>query len=405
MRSSFRTAIILTVVALQLAFASVAFAAPVQWQGVDIVSHPEASAGVVTVIGTLPEATPLPAQAQLSVPAGAQIQWIGEILGGDPANDIQLTPTKTTVGGADVYSFTLTKARTAQVEIITPGPAFDGTSYTSSVNWIATQDIPEVRLALRLPAGAQIASPTPDASTIPGEAGFEYYVRTLNNVKAGDALALTAVYTVPAAPAAAPTGSNSGQTATVIIVVLLVLAGAALVFSLRRKVGGGSADDDEYEDDTDSDADTTADAAPSKRPAVASASKESPDAEESESAPPRSNVARRNMVTAVIVVIMIIIAVVLGMQAGKPQVIGDSITETYSAQEPCATISVALATAGDDDPAGTGKTLFDAIRPLAGLTTATYNFKTSSLDIGFCESETSEEAIRAAIAPTGLLAE
>ena len=405
MRHSFRTALVLTTAVLQLAFASVAFAAPAQWQGVDVVSHPEASGGVVTVIGTLPETVALPAQAQLSVPAGAQIQWIGEILGGDPANDVKLTPTKTTVGAADVYSFTLTKARTAQVEFITSGPAFDGTSYTSSVNWTATQDIPEVRLALRLPAGAQIASPTPDASTIPGEAGFEYYVRTLTGVKAGDALALTAVYTVPAAPAAAATGSDSGQTATVIIVVLLVLAGAALVFALRRKVGGSSADDDEYDDDTDSDLDTTTVAPASKRPAAASVSTESFDAEETESAPPRSNVARRNMVTSVIVVVMIIIAVVLGMQAGKPQVVGDSITETYSAQEPCATITVALATAGDDDPTATSKTLFEAIRPIAGLTTATYNFKTASLDVGFCESETSEEAIRAAIGSTGLLAE
>lgn len=406
MRPSFRTALVLTVLSLQLAFAAVAVAAPAQWQGVDIVSHPEASGGIVTVIGTLPETATLPAQAQLSVPAGSQIQWIGEILGGDPANDVELTATKTTVGAADVYSFTLTKARTAQVEIITPGPAFDGTAYTSSVNWVATQDIPEVRLALRLPAGAVIASPTPDASTMPGEAGFEYYVRTLNDVKTGDNLALTAVYTVPAAPAAAATGSNSGQLVTIIIVVLLVVAGVALVFALQRKVGGGSANDDEFEADDDDDVDYAPAAAASKRPAAAgSAPDDSLDAEEPADAASRTGVARRNMVTAVIVGLILIIAVVLGLQAGKPQVVGDSIIETYSAQEPCATISIALATAGDDDPAATGKQMFDAIRPLAGLTTATYNFKTGSLEVGFCESETSEEAIRAALAPTGVLAE
>lgn len=39
--------------------------------------------------------------------------WIGEILGGPPAEDPQLPYVKTTVGDMDIYKFTLTKSRTA----------------------------------------------------------------------------------------------------------------------------------------------------------------------------------------------------------------------------------------------------------------------------------------------------
>ncbi len=408
MRLSFRTALVLTACVLQLAFATVATAAPAQWQGVDVVSHSDTNGGVVTVIGTLPDSTPLPAQAQLSVPAGAQIQWVGEILGGDPANDLELTYTKTTAGDSDIYSFTMTKARIAQIEMLTAqAPAFDGTTYTSALAWTATQDIPEVKLALRIPSAATITSPTPGATTIPGETGYEYYTKTVNNVKAGDDLAITAVYTAPAvAPATTTTGSGSGSVATFIIVALLLVAGVALVFALRRKVGVASEDD----------ADSGAADEPADKPA-ASASKSAKTSAKArddsttqtlsaeETATAGTGASKRNMVTAIVVGALVLAAVVLAVQNAQPRVVGDTVTEMYATGEACDTISIPIASAGAADPSAIGTTLFDAMRPLAGLKTATYNAKTSSLDVGYCTSETTEEAIRAALAPTGLLAE
>ena len=38
--------------------------------------------------------------------------------------------------------------------------------------------------------------------------------------------------------------------------------------------------------------------------------------------------------------------------------------------------------------------LFSALEPIKGLNTATYNIKTSCIDVGFCESQTTEEAVR-----------
>jgi len=400
MRHSLRITLILALCAMQLAFAATAFAAPAAWESVDVVSHSEENGGVMTVFGTLPDATTLPAEAQLSVPAGAEIQWIGEILGGPPAEDPELKYTKTTANGADIYSFTLTKSRIAQIEMLTSdAQVFDGTAYASSLKWVAGTDLPQVRLAIRIPAGATITAPTPGATSMPGETGYDYYTKTVTDVKAGDALVLAAGYTLPpVAGASTTTGASSGNTVSIIIVVVLLLAGVGLVISVRRKMGA-----------REEAAPAPAPAAAKKAATVATQDDDSGSDDFADDAPEpatasRPGAAKRTMVTGIIVAIMVIVAIVLGMQAAKPQVVGDTITETYSPQEACATISIGLSTAGDDDPASTGKTMFDAIRPLPGLTSATYNHKTGTLEVGFCESETSEAAIREALAPTGVLA-
>lgn len=403
MRHSLRITLILALCAMQLAFAATAFAAPAAWESVDVVSHSEENGGVMTVFGTLPDATTLPAEAQLSVPAGAEIQWIGEILGGPPTEDPELKYTKTTANGADIYSFTLTKSRIAQIEMLTSdAQVFDGTAYASSLKWVAGSDLPQVRLAIRIPAGATITAPTPGASSMPGETGYDYYTKTVTDVKAGDALVLAAGYTLPpVAGASTTTGASSGNTASIIIIAVLLLAGVGLVISVRRKMGAR---------EEDAPAPAPARAATKKAAAVATQDDDAGSDDYADDAPepaaaPRPGANKRTMVTGIIVGIMVIVAIVLGMQAAKPQVVGDTITETYSPQEACATISIGLTTAGDDDPAATGQSMFDAIRPLPGLTSATYNHKTGTLEVGFCESETSEASIREALAPTGVLAE
>ena len=77
-----------------------AVAAPSAWQKMDIALHLEEAGGVMLVSGELPLQATLPTEAELSVPAGSQLQWIGQIMGGDPSADPALTYTKTTVGSA-----------------------------------------------------------------------------------------------------------------------------------------------------------------------------------------------------------------------------------------------------------------------------------------------------------------
>ena len=119
MRHSLRFIFAAAVFALAVSPVTTGFAAPATWERVDVTQHSEQGGGVLLVSGELPATASLPADAQLSVPAGSGLQWIGEILGGASADDPELKFTKTTVNGNDLYRFTLTKSRTAQIEVPT----------------------------------------------------------------------------------------------------------------------------------------------------------------------------------------------------------------------------------------------------------------------------------------------
>ncbi len=408
MRRSIRCLLTTAIFALAVSLATTVVAAPTGWEQMDVTRHYGQDGGVLLVSGELPAATTLPAEAELSVPAGSQLQWIGEILGGASSEDPELTYTKTTVGASDIYRFTLTKSRTAQIEVPAPGAQpFDGSTYTSSLTWVATQEVPSVRMNLRVPQAAKIASPSPDAALLPGDSTYSFYSKTFKNVKAGDTLDLAVAYSLPAAGtastgAAAPAGSNS---AVPIMLVLLVLAAfAALIFAVRRKMTGGEPSDEdlgarETDRRTRSRAESSA-AETTDADDVDGAS----DSESPVSGQPMSGRAKRNLVTALIVGALAVAAVVVGMQSTAPKMTGDTISQTFSAGEPCATAKISLAVPDQADPQKTAEALFAAIKPIAGLTTATYNRKTSSIDIGYCDSTSSEAALRQALAPTGMVA-
>jgi hypothetical protein len=55
-------------------------------------------------------------------------------------------------------------------------------------------------------------------------------------------------------------------------------------------------------------------------------------------------------------------------------------------------------------PLCVAEALFEALKAAPGMNSATYNIKTSTLEAGFCESNGSEDGIRAALASIGLVA-
>jgi hypothetical protein len=402
-RRTIRFSLIATAFTLAACLATAAFAVPATWEAMDVTLHSEQDGGVLLVSGDLPAAAKLPAEAELSVPAGSELQWIGQILGGASADDPALQYTKTTVGGSDVYRFTLTKSRTAQIEVpVAKSQAFDGTTYSSSLAWAATQAVPEVRISLRIPAAAQIASPTAGAALLPGDSGYRFYSKTVQNVKAGDTLDLTVAYALPAAGAAsaggatAPSGTNSAV--PIVLVLLVAAAFAGLVIGIRRKMSGSTADDEElgeWDDDEGVEADvvTSSDAVSDEEVGKSSLKK------------PMTAKTKRTIVTAAIVAVLLVAGVAVGAQSIRPKMVGDTITKTFSSAEPCANADIALAVSDGADPQKTAEQLFAAVEPIAGLTTVTYNRKTSTVQIGYCESSSSEAALRQALAPTGLVAQ
>jgi hypothetical protein len=323
-----------------------------------------------------------------------ELQWIGEVLGGPASEDPELKYTKTTANGVDIYRFTLTKSRTAQIEVPTPGgQAFDGSTYTSSLSWTAARDVPEVRLNLRVPQAAQIATPVAGASLAPGDPGYSFYGKTVNNVKAGDRLDLAVGYTLPAvAAAAAGSAPSSGGSVVPIMLMLLVLAAfVALIVAVRRKMARAA-----YEDGVESDSSASRSARSVESTVTGDAS--------AESRPAVPGKTKRNLVTAAIIGGLIVAAVVVGVQSTRPQFSGDAISQTFSAGQPCAHAIIAITASDGTDPRKTAEVLFAALKPLPGLNTASYNPKTSSLDIGYCESSSSEAVLRSTLAPTGLVA-
>ncbi len=386
-----------------------AMAKPAEWQRVDVTLHSEQSGGVMLVSGELPESVKLPAEAELSVPAGSSLQWVGEILGGDPSADPELTYTKSTVNGSDVYRFTLTKSRIAQLEIVTSEAAgFDGTNYTSGVKWSATQAVPEVRLSARIPQGAQIVQPSPDAALQPGDSGYSFYTKSVKDVKPGDQLDMTFSYKVAATPASTTAATSSGSTAQIVIILIAVAAGGFFVMAVRRKMAPASGDAVvPAKTSAASIKSNTAKSAKNngKNTRSKNSTTSAPIEVEDANGPSTrlTGAAKRNILTGAIVGSIIVVALVVGNQTNKPLIEGDSISQTFSQGQPCSTATIALAVPAGEDPAKTAETLFTALRAVDGMNTATYNFKTSTLEAGFCESSATEESVRQGLAPTGLV--
>jgi hypothetical protein len=111
------------------------------------------------------------------------------------------------------------------------------------------------------------------------------------------------------------------------------------------------------------------------------------------------------MITALLIGILVVAGLFLGSQATKPKLAGDTISKTFSQGAPCASATIEVVQKDGADPAATADTLFKALEGLDGMNTGTYNAKTSSIEVGWCESKTTEEAVRGVLEPTGLVAD
>jgi len=399
MRHPFRTLFVAAMFAMVLSSASVALAKSATWQRVDVALHAEQTGSVMLVSGELPASTRLPAAAELAVPAGSDIQWIGEILGGDSSADPTLKYTKTTGKGTDVYRFTLTKARTAQIEILSPTAVpFDGTTYAPSVAWISSQDVPEVRLTVRIPLGAQVTKAASGAAVEAGPAGFSYYSKSSTNVKAGDALALDFAYAAPlAAASAAKAGSASSDPTTGLLVAigaLLIGAVGLLVYNVNKQRTRA-----------------TAVAAGSSAGSGKAAAKKGgslvrpmPAAARPVGDEPRK---RRNLVPALTIfaVVGAIVAGTLVAGAGgtSAKVVGGKLTKSFGTAAPCASASVAVVANEGVDLAKQGEKLLEAFTGQEGVTDVTLDIERSTIDVGYCESKQSPDSISQLLTNTGLV--
>jgi len=381
-----------------------ALAAPVaSWESISLNVGSSSDAPVLIVAGVLPESTKLPATVELAAPTGSTLQWAGEILGGDASADPEVVTTKSQRDGQDIYTFTLTKSRNAQLEVTTQSPiAVDGDVYTVKFSLPAWTDAPSGGVAIQIPVSARLTEPaTQSAGLAPGPTGYQYYQQEFTDVKKGDPLAVDFSYTLAtAAPGASTTGGTGGPVVPIILVAIALALGAGLVIGVRRKLNGG-AEVQEYAADED-DEPVAASAKP--QPAKA-ASKPAVTEEVVESEPaarPRTNIALIG--TLVIVAIAIGAGVIAASQGGQAKSVGTTISKTFASGEACTNADIPLSFPEGTDTAKAAEELFAALAAVPSVTVARVDLAASTVNVAFCESSANEGMIRAALAPTGYVA-
>ncbi len=393
--------ILLLVIALAVSSHAVtAFAGPAGWESVDVTLHSEQQQSLLLVSGKLPAGAKLPAEAELAVPAGMQLQWIGETLGGDPSKDPELKYTKSSANGVDVYRFTLTKARSAQVEGVTSaGTTFDGTNYLTALKWTAWQAVPEVRISQRIPQGAQIVQAAPGATVQPGEAGYSFYTKTVKSPKAGDVLDLSFSYSVPAAGSTSTSGGSGSTTSTlpVVIIMLIAVGGFGLMaVSLNRKMRAKAALDEPEPRKSQEQA------AQSTPAATRTTDKKKPDREPVvEAAPPKRM--KLGIPTLVIVGIILTGFAIAGAKGSSPAVMDGKITRNFGAPSACQSASIPFTANQGVDIAKEAEQLLKGFEGMDGVGEVAIDIAQSKIDVAWCESSQTEDSMRQVLSGTGLI--
>lgn len=229
-----------------------AWGAPSVWDDISVTLHGLGSptGPVLIVRGTLDSSVSLPTVAELPVPCGVKLSWVGEVRGGNPMNDPVASFEARSAKDCDVLGIDTQHSRTVQAEMeppdgwLTVGP--EGTLVT--MEWTALKPVDHVRLAFKV-EGDMHAERLRPRSADKLHAGDEtVYAIDADSVRAGESLTLTALV-VRGAESATDTvrqsasgsepelGGTPHKTAPLVLAIAALAAAAvvvALVFALRK---------------------------------------------------------------------------------------------------------------------------------------------------------------------------
>lgn len=188
---------------------------------------------LVIVGATLPTDTPLPVVVELPLPAGAQVQWAGEIEGTDPDLDVERTPEVVPATGGSAVRFTVEQYPSFQYEAFIPRAALDPADVNITFDWIQTVPSLDISIAWKLPAGISDVSFDPDAPGQPAmnEVGESLYTLAPLTLQPGDSMSFSASYV----HADAQSDSGSGIGVMPILIGALIIALVALVIVAMRQ--------------------------------------------------------------------------------------------------------------------------------------------------------------------------
>lgn len=375
-----------------------ALAAPVPPAAIDISVHDEQSGTILLVAGQLPLDTKLPAQMELAVPRGAQLQWAGELLGGEASADPEAEYTKRTEGDNDIYTLTLRQAPQAQVEVIAPGLVTrTATGGRGQLEWTPIADVDSARISFRIPVSAKITEPAEGAELFPQQSGYSFYSRQLTDVKKGEPVLFAFAYEVGVPAAGAGVRGTNNQVVPILLLALVVAFGVVVIVSIRRKMAvrrSGHAD-----------ACDMAVATGTKDTGETVGAVDSPGAQPADDGPGQGPGRPAGNRKALAIVGGLVAAAIAAMffaanASQSARTLGDEIVREYAQGDPCTSTTLQLKLENKD----TADQVFAALEG-AQILKATLDPRTGQLEVDFCDSQSSEEAIRGVLQPLGVLTE
>ncbi|MBE0476969.1 MAG: hypothetical protein IBX62_07735 [Coriobacteriia bacterium] len=385
---------------LSLAAVSPALAAvPVAGLEVRLLAHTGGGRPILLVSGTLPQDATLPAEVSLRVPAGSEVLWAGEVFGGGLEDDVEADPSVRRGESYDLVTLTLTRARTAQVEVAADSAVTrEGDAVTAAVSYEVPEGLGVARVAVALPAGARVGSVTEGVETA-GQEGTTYYYFERDDVKAGEKLELAVTFVPPGAPApppAAPSGDGGGSLLPLAVVGIAVGA-PALALALRRLKRRPA------EEDGSEPADGLDDA-----PGAAGAEEE-PAGIAEDRARPADAPARLSpkLVIAAAAVVVIAVAAYAGTGAGGGPAVGvmtnenGVLTQRISTASGDSSARFHLTIPCECPPEVEAPNMFAALGAVPGVAHASLHSATMLMEIAFDPSATNEGAISEALAQAG----
>ena len=233
------TAIALAV-ALLVPVSAFAATAPAAGGPIDVQAWNDNGTLVVVTALTIPETTKLPTTVRIPIPAGSQVQWAGEVLGGDPAADPARTYAikKSPVGG-EYAEFTVESTRSAQVDTNLSVVQTTGTTTSAAFDWVQSVSSPVVSISLRAPAGATnvVLAPKPTSSPEFNSAGEALYSGDPLVLKPGSTTHVALSYTAAGAGTGGSAKSAGGSSSLIyfLIATLVVVAGILVVVLVRQR--------------------------------------------------------------------------------------------------------------------------------------------------------------------------
>lgn len=225
----------------------------------------------VLVAVQVPETTKLPTVVRVPLMSGTNVQWAGEVLGGDPnADPARAYVLRNGIGGT-FAEFTLTKSHRAQVDSLGLPLAVKGSTTFLSATWVQSVNSSLTAISVRVPAGAfQIkVKPAPAAAPSTNSSGESLYALNPKTFKLGEKQDISLSYssTPPAA------GGSVGMTPLLIgLGSALAIAVLVLFVVITRQRQSAGAEHDEAQD--------APEPRPSRRAKPTPAEEEAPPAEE-----------------------------------------------------------------------------------------------------------------------------